>query len=191
MLFTSGLLLNSAAENQFTIYPYIDDTCNNINWGDMVRGIKIPDIDTEVVLSDVKSKLPNGEELNFSMTAGEWIEIYKNQLESWDCVITCFFLDTAPVAMDYIETIHNILKLGGRWINFGPLQFHWANSGPDPRYEESIELSWEEMRHVIASSGFEIVKEEQRTTSYNSNIKSMLKTEYTAIFFTAQKVANK
>lgn len=37
----------------------------------------------------------------------------------WDCVATCFFIDTAHNVLDYIETIWNILKPGGVWINLG------------------------------------------------------------------------
>ena len=28
----------------------------------------------------------------------------------WDAVVTCFFVDTAPVAMEYIDTIHSMLR---------------------------------------------------------------------------------
>lgn len=37
----------------------------------------------------------------------------------WDCVCTCFFIDTAKNIVEYIEVISNILKPGGIWINLG------------------------------------------------------------------------
>ena len=37
----------------------------------------------------------------------------------WDCVASCFFIDTAHNVIDYLERIHTILKPGGFWINFG------------------------------------------------------------------------
>ena len=40
-------------------------------------------------------------------------------VESWDCVATVFFIDTAHNIVEYIETIWNILKPGGYWVNFG------------------------------------------------------------------------
>lgn len=39
--------------------------------------------------------------------------------DSWDCVATCFFIDTAHNVIEYIETIWKILKPGGVWINLG------------------------------------------------------------------------
>ena len=40
-------------------------------------------------------------------------------LDSWDCIATVFFIDTAHNILKYIETIWNILKPGGYWINVG------------------------------------------------------------------------
>ena len=62
------------------------------------------------------------------MCAGEFIESYEDQEAEWDCVLTCFFVDTAPVVMDYIEVIYKLLKPGGCWINLGPLLYHWQVS---------------------------------------------------------------
>ena len=48
----------------------------------------------------------------------------------FDVVVTCFFLDTAKDLFEYVRVIANTLRVGGRWINFGPLQFHDANALP-------------------------------------------------------------
>ena len=69
------------------------------------------------------------------MTAGDFNEVYtepgtiqdmaKNfrcnrySLDVWDCVATCYFIDTSPNVVAYIETVKRILKPGGYWINFG------------------------------------------------------------------------
>jgi len=52
------------------------------------------------------------------MAAGDFLEIYKTP-DSWDCVVTCFYIDTAKNVFEYLETIWNILKPGGIWINNG------------------------------------------------------------------------
>lgn len=44
-------------------------------------------------------------------------------LDCWDCVVTCFFIDTAHNVISYIENIAKILKPGGYWINFGNHNF--------------------------------------------------------------------
>lgn len=55
--------------------------------------------------------------------------------------------------MDYIEKIWNILKPNGYWINFGPLLYHYS----DILTEESIELSYEQIKRVIDKVGFSFV----------------------------------
>ena len=39
--------------------------------------------------------------------------------DSWDCIATVFFIDTAHNIISYIETIYNTLKPGGIWVNLG------------------------------------------------------------------------
>lgn len=134
--------MNQEAE-EYEIHPFIHTFSNNFNEEDAFEAYRIPDVNPAEFI---------GPAHDFSMVAGEFVEVYKKQLEEWDSVITCFFIDTANNIIDYIETIHNILKIGGVWINFGPLLYHYA----DMEDECSIELSWEEIRHILVNIGFEI-----------------------------------
>jgi carnosine N-methyltransferase len=102
----------------------------------------------------------------------------------WDCVVTCFFLDTAKNVIEYIEIIKNILKPGGIWINFGPLLYHYA----DMEGEHSIEISLEQIKKIILKFGFIIEKEEMKECFYTCNTKSMMKTLYNCVFFVASKI---
>lgn len=61
------------------------------------------------------------------MIAGDFIDVYKDQNEEWDCVITLFFIDTAHNVLEYIDVIKRILKKGGIWINLGPLLYHYTD----------------------------------------------------------------
>lgn len=45
--------------------------------------------------------------------------------ESWHCVATVFFIDTAHNIISYIETIWKILKPGGYWVNMGECIYTW------------------------------------------------------------------
>lgn len=51
-------------------------------------------------------------------------ELHKKDLtkvfaETWDSIVTCFFIDTARNIVEYLERIHRMLKKGGTWINCG------------------------------------------------------------------------
>ena len=49
-----------------------------------------------------------------SMCAGDFVEVYgaHSQAGAWDCVATCFFLDTAHNIVQYMEVIRHCLKVG-------------------------------------------------------------------------------
>ena len=75
------------------------------------------------------------------MSAGDFLQVYNDPgrcrrpsvegelvvfivrvvADDWDCVATCFFLDTAHNIIEYVERLWKILKPGGVWINFGSL----------------------------------------------------------------------
>ena len=75
--------------------------------------------------------------------------------------------------------IYRLLRPGGLWINLGPLLYHWVSGeSQDERYDKSVELSWEEVRHLILSYGFEILEERQIETTYSSGAATMLTPVY-------------
>lgn len=86
------------------------------------------------------------------MVAGDFVEVYgeEQHIEKWDCIVTCFFIDTAKNILEYIEIFHRILKPGGLWINIGPLLYHYENSPG----EMSIELSLDQVKCAIKETGF-------------------------------------
>ena len=111
-----------------------------------MKPVLIPD----VCPMDLIRKNPGGHDM--SMCAGEFLEVYGKQSNEWNAVLACFFIDTAPNIFEYMEVIHRILKPGGLLISIGPLQFHWAEDfGDDERYSRSIEMSYDEIKHVIQS----------------------------------------
>lgn len=175
MLICSNFILNcTTKKEEFEIQPLIHTFSNIFKNDSPLKKILIPDIDLAEQMNE------QGE---MSMVAGEFVEVYKSKLNSWNAVVTCFFIDTANNIIEYVETIYNILKPGGVWINFGPLLYHYS----DLSNEISIELSWEELRQIIIDFGFDIVREEVKQASYSSDEDSMCKTVYSCIFFTAIK----
>uniref|UniRef100_A0AAQ5XV83 Carnosine N-methyltransferase n=1 Tax=Amphiprion ocellaris TaxID=80972 RepID=A0AAQ5XV83_AMPOC len=176
MLFSSNFVLNRCEKvNALTLYPWIHQFSNNKKSSDQTRPIRFPDVNPQ--------SLPLTSD--FSMVAGDFVEVYSDP-ESWDCVATCFFIDTAHNVIEYVETIWKILKPGGVWINLGPLLYHFENIAN----ELSIELSYEDIRAAMVKLGFDIeVEKESVQTTYTENDRSMLRYVYDCVFFVARKPA--
>lgn len=174
MLFSSNFVLNRCSEiNKYRLYPWIHQFSNNRRSADQIRPIFFPDVDPH--------SLPPGS--NFSMTAGDFQEIY-SECNTWDCIATCFFIDTAHNVIDYIDTIWKILKPGGIWINLGPLLYHFENLAN----ELSIELSYEDIKNVVLQYGFQVeVEKESVLSTYTVNDLSMMKYYYECVLFVVRK----
>ena len=177
MLICSNYIFNNTTkENEFVIQPLIHSFSNIYNEDDPFKKIMVPDEN----LAKELSKTDTGE---MSMVAGEFCRVYKDKINYFDSIVTCYFIDTANNIIEYIETIYNILKVGGLWINFGPLLYHYT----DNENEVSIELSWNEVKKIIIGFGFEFKKEEEVHTTYSANKDSMTQRIYKCVFFTAIK----
>ena len=138
--------------------------------------VTVPDKSANDLLDESEYYNINSDEIpspypRFSMSTGDFMDVYgtpENQ-GTWDGIATCFFIDTAPIILDYISTIHKILRSGGIWVNNGPLLYHWVDDSEntnDNRYGQSIELSWEDVKHSIIAFGFTITKEERKICHY-------------------------
>jgi len=178
MLFTSNFILNKCrAINCFKVFPYIHNFTNNKSSKDQLAVATFPDIDPNELSEDAK----------FSMAAGDFLEVYNEAeyVSSQDCVITCFFLDCAHNIIEFIQTIHRVLKTGGTWINLGPLLYHFS----DIPGEKSIEPSYDMIRGIIIDLGFEFISEESDIQcTYDQNPQNMLQYTYNCSFFTCRKV---
>eukprot|EP01127_Copromyxa_protea_P015544 TRINITY_DN4481_c0_g1_i2.p1 TRINITY_DN4481_c0_g1~~TRINITY_DN4481_c0_g1_i2.p1 ORF type:complete len:373 (-),score=63.96 TRINITY_DN4481_c0_g1_i2:143-1189(-) len=174
MLIAGNFILNKSQNKlQHTIYPFVHQTSNVVNLEDQFRAVMIPDVQTTALP-------PNAD---FSYAAGDFVEIYSDKPDYWDALVTCFFLDTANNIIEFIETIYKILKPGGKWINLGPLLYHYT----DMPGEQSIDISYEEVLHVITKTGFIIEKNERVQTFYTHNPKGMMNTLYNAGFLSLSK----
>jgi carnosine N-methyltransferase len=116
MLITSSFVMNQLGGqplNVVQLYPFVHESTNLRQLTDQIDRITVPDVDPSVLPADS----------NLSMVAGEFISTYESQVNSWDVVASCFFLDTAKNVLAYLECISKILKPGGthhslqeRWI---------------------------------------------------------------------------
>ena len=167
VLYSSYFIMNRCG-TETKICPYVFPFSNCARVDEQMRLIPIPDL----ALSKPSS--------NFSMVAGDFLDVYKDPsyVCSYDCVLSCFFLDTAKNVLEYLVLIQAILKHGGLWINFGPLQWHWEDNLGEP----SIELTREEVYSVARSLNLQLLKSQLITAAYSTDPKSLSQPKYICDF---------
>ncbi|KAG5513368.1 hypothetical protein PMAC_001431 [Pneumocystis sp. 'macacae'] len=187
MLISSFFVLNCLkSSNDYFLFPFIHTFSNHRSNKDLLYKCSIPDINPRSIISSGSS---------FSTSMGEFTEVYsQSDMESFfDVIATCFFIDTSPNVISYIRTIWYSLKLGGLWINLGPLLWHYEDntytekSLKDKSFNCSIELTLETLIQLIKNLGFEIEKRKTINTTYIGNPCSMLKNIYETEFWVAKK----
>ena len=165
-------LFNYSKKNQFTYQPLIRSFSNYWAEDSVFRKYSFPDCD---ITAEGKGKM--------SMFAGDFCKLYENKTNSFDCVITCFFLDTAKNIIEYIDIIAKVLKQGGIWINLGPLCYHYVGYQSTP----ILELPYDKLKEVILNSGFEYLEEMKKDLAY-CEIDDYMKNEfYSCLYFTVRK----
>ena len=139
-LLASNYILNYTQKaGQHELYPWALSFSNHMTRANQLQSVSVPDVhpasELEAGSADDRSEVHYSERM--SMGAGDFCVIYKQveNKDSFDAVVTCFFIDTAPNVISYIETIRQCLKSGGIWINLGPLLWHFESS-PTPAERE-------------------------------------------------------
>lgn len=192
MLLVSNFVLNRAdAAEAYTVHPFVRQNTNVRCAADQLRAVRIPDVLPRAVCAAAAAAAAAEEEggdaegrtLDMSMTAGDFLDVYAapEHAGAWDALLTPFFIDTAHDVLAYLELFARIVRPGGVWINCGPLLWHFA----DTPGELSLELTWEELRPLVAAHGFRIVEERSVDCPYAANPRSLLSCTYHAIYFVA------
>jgi carnosine N-methyltransferase len=177
MLLAANFVLNAGMRDlgSVEVHPWVLQTCNARSRADQMRGCTVPDTPPWA--------LPDRS--NLSMVAGDFLEVYREQVSCWDCVLTLFFIDTAHNFCHYLTKIDELLVPGGAWVNLGPLLWHFS----DTHAEVSVDLTWEEVRALIVDYGFVIEHESWHRCPYVRNVRSMYLMEYDCVCFVARKPA--
>ncbi|KAH7406746.1 methyltransferase-like protein [Phaeosphaeria sp. MPI-PUGE-AT-0046c] len=208
-LMASALVLNHTQKSgQFQVAPFALSCSNHISRTDQFQTVQIPDVHPGSELSVANSSnVPASERM--SMATGDFCVVYSQAeyKEVFDAVATVFFIDTAPNIIRYIEAVRNCLKLGGLWINLGPLLWHHGPRKDDEDNSEkkerervevpdagigdpgSVELTHEEVVALVEHLGFTIEKHEFAAfeTGYMTNPRSMLQSTYRPALWIARK----
>ena len=184
-LFLNGIfsdyIFNYAKKDEFSLYAYIDSFCNCWSEESVFKKYSFPDINIDLK-NNSNDKNQNIGKLKLFI--GDFVKLYNNKKECFDCIITSYFIDTAQNIIQYVEIIYNLLKKGGIWINLGPLLYRWSKF-----YEcISIELPYDKLKEVICNYGFEYINEEFKNCTY-ADIDDYMQVEmFKCIFFTVKKI---
>lgn len=215
-LIASNYMLNCTGKaGQHTLYPFALGFSNHTTRANQLRAFEIPDTELAKYLEARQEvdgcKVPFSERM--TMSSGDFCVLYRQPYygHHFSAVVTCFFIDTAPNLINYIETIKHCLATGGIWINGGPLLWHFESS-PTPAEKAkgngssrsddmhahqgigdpgSFELSNDEVVALVQRFGFEIIKHEERLADapgYIMDERSMLTHQYHPSLWVARKL---
>lgn len=117
-----------------TFYPYIDNWSHQPTTEELYREVRFPDL------------IPSPGRLIH--VEGDFTTEFR-QHPKFDVIVTLFFIDTARNLLQYFETIRDLLKPGGVWINLGPLLY---------RSRPLVELSLNEIINILESMEFKLIQ---------------------------------
>lgn len=214
-ILASNYILNFTKKaSQHSLYPWALSFSNHIIRANQLQAVGIPDVHPGATLEaaalEIQSETPSAERM--SMTAGDFCVLYRQPeyQDRFAAVTTCFFIDTAPNVIRYIEAIKFCLQPGGVWINLGPLLWHFE-SAPTPAERDrlrgrtnlhntdrddgigepgSFELSNDEVFALVEKYGFKMIEHKDAPpTGYIQDPKAMLQNVYRPVFWVARKIA--
>ncbi|KXG51579.1 uncharacterized protein PGRI_089720 [Penicillium griseofulvum] len=121
-----------SAPNSVPFHPYIDWWSHHVTTDDLQRSITFPN---QVIRPS-----------SVLLIEGDFTTVFTEHTGQYDIIVTLFFIDTARNLVSYLETIHRLLRPGGRWVNLGPLLYGTA---------PFVQLSLDEIVALSVTMGFE------------------------------------
>lgn len=190
-LMASNYILNCTySANEHMLHPFVSTFSNHRSRDNHLRGVSVPDVHPGTLLAGA------AEDDRFSMGAGDFVAAYggPDTACTFNVVATVFFIDTAVNIFSYLETIWSTLVVGGVWINYGPLLWHWENREADLKAADEVaqgmELTVDEVLEIAKTIGFKLEKRGRgkKGEYIGSGEGSMLSWVYESEFWVATKL---
>ena len=140
-----GNLSGPGGLSKFKVFPWATQWSNHKMVDDQFRGYCVPDTYSAQQLGvptlDLKSNVLSFQSTRLSLSAKDFTKDYADDssANSFEAVVTVFFIDTAKNFLNYARTVRHILKPGGIWINVGPLLWNCYENGPPARREGDVD----------------------------------------------------
>ena len=173
-------LLSFSTKSTFQIFPFLHSISGIDSFNDIIQSATFPTLN-----KCLNCSLKNNNEFctcinieqliqsnHLELGAGKFESLSKTSKNSFDCIITCYFIDAVKDINQTILLIYDLLKDGGIWINFGPLVLHYSNEDIFTPY------TFEDINSISNKIGFHLCEESRVLTSYAENPKNHIKTKY-------------
>ncbi|GAA5918566.1 hypothetical protein JCM1841_003305 [Sporobolomyces salmonicolor] len=162
---SSLIFTRTHVPNQHSLSPYMHSFSHHREAENLLRVVSFPDV--------VPSK-----EVKLQFEPGDFLSLFPEK-ETFDAIVTLFFIDTASNLLDYFETIWRLLVPGGIWVNEGPL-LYYGNPG--------MELPLEDVVRLAELVGFQIEKRKSlKQLKYTGDDLGMYTFAYDCEFWVARK----
>lgn len=171
---------NNEKEEDLKFYPYLHfSPMDEWNHFDRFKPSYLGNFSDSKHITDWLQQYSNSIPL-LTIQSGDFLSIYSPdsslrqmnepyQENSFDCIITSFFIDTSTDIFDYLLTLRHLLKPGGIWINSGPLHYHTITSTP---------YSYHQLEIIIQTLGFIKLENKVMNSSYCGEENFFMKPEY-------------
>ncbi|KAL8343485.1 hypothetical protein RB598_004704 [Gaeumannomyces tritici] len=189
------------AKESNSLHPFVDGWSHHATTENMFRSVSFPDVAVDagsVVLVEGDFTAVFHAEKASATRRARGAAAGPGTVESgetFDTVVTHFFIDTARNLMAYLDTIYALLRPGGYWVNLGPLLY---GTGP------WVQLSLDEVVRVVKAMGFEFVPVPEecgdltlegeltrgRTAVYGFDDRALTRNAYQAQTWAARKVTH-
>ena len=133
-----------------TVYPFVSDPLTNeVDTQRRWESAEFPEEKITKIIDHLALQ-HSYHKPNLSYVIGDFVRIYSSPSKHgmYGSIATCYFIDTATNIYEYILTIRNLLRVGGVWINLGPVQWH---------RNAQLQPSADELKDMILLAGFTIV----------------------------------
>ena len=167
-------LFNYSHKNEFQFCPSIHSFSNSYTEAGVLKKYSFPDV-------DIREELEKSGAKPILFTKGDFLLKYKGIKDQYDLIVTLFFIDVSKNIIELVEIMHDLLKKGGVWINLGCLDYYHSPN------HNSIDLTWDELKHVIINYDLEIKNEVTGFVPYGVKEGSMMSNSYGTVFFTVMK----
>ena len=109
---TASFFLNRCI-SRLPIYPYVHSFCNHLDEDGPYQKLMVPDL---IPQNQVDSE-------HLTASVGDFVRIYRFQAPSWNCVVSCFYLEQTKNSILLVRLFRQLLHPNGVWINYGTLSY--------------------------------------------------------------------